>query len=103
VIPNWKPLLLSVAGAFLLQLTIVAAISLHLVAAAFLAILSTITLAWRGTWMVEMSPPMQPRYSTRRIFNLLSVTTTLILLNAEDHPRHGGKRRPLLESRCQRR
>ena len=76
---NWKPTLLSVTAAFLFQSAMVTAVSLHTIGAVFLGILSSITLVWRGMWMVEASPPAKPRYSARKIFNILSTATTLIL------------------------
>jgi len=78
---NWRPTLLSLEGAFLFQLAVIAAIGWHAIAAVFLGILSTATLIWRGVWMLEASPPTNFRWSARKIFNLISVTTILILLS----------------------
>jgi hypothetical protein len=79
--PNWRPGLLSLAGAFLFQFAVAAAIGLHSIVAAFLGVLGTIVLVWRGVWMLEASPPTRLRYSKQQIFNLLSITTSLIVLS----------------------
>jgi hypothetical protein len=77
--PNLKPGLLSALGAFLCQAAIVAAIGAHIVSAVLLGILSTITLAWRGVWMIEASPPVSSRRSEREPLYFLVITGWLIV------------------------
>lgn len=75
---NLKPALLSIAGAFLCQTAVIAAIGSHIVLAVFLGSLSTTMLVWRGVWMIEDSPPTRSRNSDQTLY-LLLITTWLIV------------------------
>jgi hypothetical protein len=79
--PNWKPALLSIAGAFLWQTAVVAVIASHAIIAAFLGILSTIMLVWRGVWMIEDSPPATTRNSEPQTLYIFAIATWLIVFS----------------------
>lgn len=78
--PNLKPALLSLAGAFLCQAAVVAAIGSHTIIVGVCGVLSTIMLVWRAVWMIEDSPRRTRNFEPQTLY-IFVITTWLIVFS----------------------